>query len=933
LFSRSVIALVAVLGAALFLTAPARVLAETDHETCLECHGDAELEGSRNGSAISCFVDAKAFERSIHRGVNCSSCHTDVSADDLPHADDLAPVECGTCHDDAQTDFDIGIHGTMLAQRAPYAPSCTECHGKHDILSAQDPTAPTYKINVPALCGSCHREGAPVARTYDIPQKDILENYSESIHGQGLFQKGLIVTAACADCHDAHKILPHTNPLATTSPRNIAETCMRCHARIEQVHAKIIRGELWEKTPGAVPACTDCHVPHKVRKEILSITLSNRDCLSCHADPSLHRTSPAGEIEAMYVDAAVVEASVHTNMPCVKCHSDVDPRLRRPCEPSGKVDCSNCHEKISSEYFAGGHGEARARGETRAPDCTNCHGDHDVKDHTKEDAPTFRAAVPALCGECHREGGAATEAASLSQGGAVFADYSTSVHGRGLSEKGLLPSAVCIDCHGAHGVLKHTDARSSVHPKNVAATCASCHRGIYKEFVQSIHFSADGSKQNLPNCTRCHSAHTIAQVEQDAFMEEVTAQCGSCHAELAETYLDTMHGKAYTLGYTEAAKCSDCHGAHGILAVNDPGSAVGPRHVVDTCRKCHDDATARFTGYLTHATHHDPQKYPILYYTYWAMTLLLVGVFGFFGLHTALWLPRSFRAMVARRRREATETAERYWIVRFSPVQRFTHLLVIVSFLSLATTGMMLRFSGLPWTEALASILGGVKGAGIIHRVAATITFGYFALHLTTLARLKKRRRLTLRDLTLGPGSMMFNRKDLRDFVGTMKWFFGKGPRPEYGRFTYWEKFDYLAVFWGVAIIGTSGLMLWFPELFTRFLPGWLINVATIVHSDEALLAVGFIFTVHFFNTHLRPEAFPMDMVVFTGRVPLAEYKADRPAEYAELVRTGELKKRVTTDGPSPRLVTLARIFGYTFLAVGVTLIILIISSLVFGYR
>jgi cytochrome b subunit of formate dehydrogenase len=102
-----------------------------------------------------------------------------------------------------------------------------------------------------------------------------------------------------------------------------------------------------------------------------------------------------------------------------------------------------------------------------------------------------------------------------------------------------------------------------------------------------------------------------------------------------------------------------------------------------------------------------------------------------------------------------------------------------------------------------------------------------------------------------GKTSLMFNAQDLKDFQDTMKWFFGRGDRPSYGRWTYWEKFDYLAVFWGVPVIGLSGLMLWLPEFFTQFFPGWLINVATIVHSDEALLAAGFIFTIHFFNTHL----------------------------------------------------------------------------------
>ncbi len=120
--------------------------------------------------------------------------------------------------------------------------------------------------------------------------------------------------------------------------------------------------------------------------------------------------------------------------------------------------------------------------------------------------------------------------------------------------------------------------------------------------------------------------------------------------------------------------------------------------------------------------------------------------------------------------------------------------------------------------------------------------------------------------------------------LGSIKWFFGLGPRPAYGRYTYWEKFDYFAVFWGVMVIGSTGFVLWFPELLTRVLPGWSINVATIVHSDEALLAVGFIFTIHFFNTHFRPDKFPMDPVIFTGRMTLEELKHDKPDEYAELV-------------------------------------------------
>jgi predicted CXXCH cytochrome family protein len=903
---------------------------EWDDDTCLDCHDDPEFTKERGGREISLHVDYDAFKSSTHGGVPCIECHADASDD---HPETLQRVHCGGCHGDVQLDFDASIHGQALAHEAPFAPRCRDCHGPaHAVRSSQDSGAPTYKTNVPYLCGRCHREGAPVASTYEIGEHNIIENYSQSIHGEGLFKKGLIVTATCNDCHSSHFVLPHTEPRSSISPRNIARTCMKCHSRIEDVHEQVIRGELWEAQPGAIPACTDCHLPHKVRKEVVTLTVSDRDCLKCHERPDVFKVAGADTL-SMTVDKREIDHSVHENIPCVKCHADIDPRRHRPCETAGTVDCSNCHAKISEEYAASGHGQNHALGVAAAPYCTTCHGSHGTRRHTDERALTFRASVPDLCGQCHGEGRQAAHVAELSQPAALV-DYSTSVHGRGLTEKGLLPSAICIDCHGSHMILGHKDERSSVNASAIAATCAVCHRGIYKDYIRSIHYAPDGMRDGhaLPNCARCHSSHTIGEVERDAFVTEVTEQCGSCHEHLAETYLDTMHGKAYTLGYLDAAKCSDCHGAHLILANDDPASTVGFRNIVGTCQKCHDDANERFTGYLTHATHHDPERYPVLYYTYWAMTGLLISVFSFFGVHTLMWLPRSFRAM-RERRKHAREEETRYYVQRFTSPQRWTHLFVIVSFLSLAVTGMMLKFSGLAWTRFVADVLGGVRHAGVIHRTAAVVTFGYFTFHLISLLRLKRKRRLSWMELAFGKNSLMFNRKDWSDFWGTMKWFWGKGPRPQYGRWTYWEKFDYLAVFWGVAVIGLSGLMLWFPEFFTKFVPGYVINVATIVHSDEALLAVGFIFTIHFFNTHLRPEAFPMDTAIFTGLTGFKEYKKDRPDAIEDLRERGDLRKYVVTRKISRRRAIAIRVFGYTALAVGVLIIGLIIYSVLFGYK
>jgi cytochrome b subunit of formate dehydrogenase len=270
--------------------------------------------------------------------------------------------------------------------------------------------------------------------------------------------------------------------------------------------------------------------------------------------------------------------------------------------------------------------------------------------------------------------------------------------------------------------------------------------------------------------------------------------------------------------------------------------------------------------------------------------------------------------------------------VRFTRLQRTLHACMIVSFLCLALTGLSLKFSYTSWAAALSRLLGGFQTAGFIHRAAALVMFGTFVTHIWDLYRLKKHEYGSWRALLFGPNTMLPTPTDVKQFVATMKWFVGAGPRPRYGRWTYWEKFDYFAVFWGIFIIGSTGLTLWFPILFTRILPGSFINVATIIHSDEALLATGFIFTVHFFNTHLRPEKFPMDTTVFTGHVPLAELKRDKPLEYEALVASGQLEAHLEEPQP-PIVVKTVRVFAWIALSIGFGIVVWIIYAMLFAYR
>ena len=228
--------------------------------------------------------------------------------------------------------------------------------------------------------------------------------------------------------------------------------------------------------------------------------------------------------------------------------------------------------------------------------------------------------------------------------------------------------------------------------------------------------------------------------------------------------------------------------------------------------------------------------------------------------------------------------------LRFQRRHMLLHMTVIISFLGLSLTGLPLKFSDQPWAKTLMSFYGGAENAGLLHRGCAILTFYYFfgaiVMSFDFLFVSKNVKGNFLQRL-FGPESLCPNLRDIKDVVGMVRWFLFRGPKPTFERWTYWEKFDFLAVFWGMFAIGGSGLMLWFPELFGAFLPGWAFNVATIVHSDEALLATGFIFTVHFFNTHGRPEKFPMDFVIFNGQISKEEFIEERGDQWKRYEEAG----------------------------------------------
>jgi len=566
------------------------------------------------------------------------------------------------------------------------------------------------------------------------------------------------------------------------------------------------------------------------------------------------------------IPAAAMAASVHGQNACTSCHveiTDLTKHMKGEVKV-GKVQCVRCHKREAAEWNNSVHA-AKGIG------CADCHTDIHTVSHWNRD----KRRVLALCVRCHKD----------------ERGFITSVHGKGVLA-GNQDSAACNDCHTLHAIQPLGDPKSKANREFHTKVCLKCHAN--EELVKRNHINA------------------VA----------------------VESYLSSYHGKNYRLGFPErVAGCADCHTAHGILPPSDPKSSVNEENLVKTCGKCHKGDTKLFTKFYAHGEHNDREKYPILFYTFIAMTGLLVSTFAVFWLHTLLWMIRGF----VENREKAAELESGHFHAmadghkqyrRFKRRHIFMHILVIVSFLGLSLTGLPLKFSDQAWAKVLMNLYGGSANAGFIHRCCAGITFVYFSMALFLSVHflfIRKDLKGNVLQRLFGPDSLMPNLRDINDVVGMVRWFLFKGPKPKFERWTYWEKFDFIAVFWGMFAIGGSGLMLWFPEFFGHFLPGWAFNVATIIHSDEALLATGFIFSVHFFNTHGRPEKFPMDFVIFNGQMSKHEFIEERGDQWERYEKEGitEEFKAEKTSGVAYDF--LVKGFGFIALFIGLSLLALMI--------
>jgi len=595
--------------------------------------------------------------------------------------------------------------------------------------------------------------------------------------------------------------------------------------------------------------------------------------------------------------------------------------IARAADPSVvSRNCQSCHSDAlyTASFPASAHGRNT---------CASCHTDiTDLRHHMTGEAKPR----PVNCGSCHRD---------------IVSRFRRDVHY-------IKQNFQCRDCHqDIHSIGKSTGDIKLAVDEN----CTKCHN---REDYALLGHSGALRKGNADaaTCTDCHGLHNPPyydpSLERDkaAARENYTRRCRSCHADskmakrnrfstkTVATYDESYHGKVLNIGFPQrVAGCADCHRGHNILSKTDRSSAMHPDNMKTACKACHKGIHDRFVAFAAHPDPLDAKRFPILYWTNFFMIALLGGTFAFFWLHTILWWRRTYCDKCCEGKAGFTEKTilpecrDERQIQRFPVRDRIMHVLLILSFFTLVMTGFPLKYYDSPWAKILINLWGGAYRAGIFHRIAALVLCGLFLYTLWLSLRFlfpKRDFRGSLRRL-FGPDSLCPNLKDVKDVIGMFKWFFGKGDMPKFDRWTYWEKFDFFAVFWGMTAIGGSGFMLWFPEAFSYIFPGWMINVATVVHSEEAFLAAIFIFTVHFFNNHLVPNKFPLEPNVFTGRYRLEAMRHERPLEYERLVAQGRLDA-MKREGPGFWTQLFASAFGLASLMLGLFLTVLIFWAALF---
>ena len=633
-----------------------------------------------------------------------------------------------------------------------------------------------------------------------------------------------------------------------------------------------------------------------------SRALENGDCLDCHGDSGIlswsneeraSNVTPGGpetpeRVAApfpgiiLYVDPEKYKTSVHADLSCTDCHADVKglPHTAR----LNAVDCSGCHSEAAAVYAKSRHvvGRKKMAG-IEAPRCSDCHGAHAISRSNLSTSPVYFRNIAETCTRCHGSKEVIERGGIAIPGAARM--YQKSIHNIAIVEKGLNKSATCVDCHGAHDLKDRFDPSSPIYRTNVPETCGKCHYGVFTIFRESVHGVAFyRGVPDAPGCTDCHGEHEIRRAEDPrspvSFMAVSEKTCPSCHAaeKLAERYgvetgkvkgyRESFHGLSQRLGDRTVANCSSCHGVHEIFRTADPRSTVNPKNLPVTCGQCHPGATENFAKGNIHAGAGGiggSVKFWVERIYIW----LIVVVIGGMLLHNGADYLRKMRILY----RERTETWTHPGYERLNRSERLQHFLTLSSFFVLVVTGFALKFKwALPFLSDEANV--SLRSNG--HRAAALVMVGTSIYHVFYAVFTARGRDQLAR--------MIPRWQDALDVVAMMKFYAGiTDHRPKFGRYTYVEKAEYLALVWGTIVMIVTGFMLWFENETLKRIPMWGLDVVTLIHYYEAWLATLAIFVWHLYYVVINPDFAPMSFTWIDGKISRHHMEHEHPLELEEI--------------------------------------------------
>ncbi len=625
----------------------------------------------------------------------------------------------------------------------------------------------------------------------------------------------------------------------------------------------------------------------------------NETCLGCHGEPGMTGTNARGEEISLTVLKATVDSSIHSTAACVDCHTDLAGTKEYPHkEKVAPVDCGTCHSDVMAVFKNSAHGTA-APSNPNAPSCASCHGNHHILPDSNPLSSVSPMNLPKTCSNCH------SRLAIKTDPDIRIADsydrYMRGIHAQGLA-KGIGSAASCNDCHGMHDLRKASDPKSLVNKMNIPTTCAKCHNDIYIQYSRGI------------------------------------------------------HGKALAAGILDAPNCTDCHGEHEILEINDPHSPVNNANIADyVCSKCHNDpritekyglAKGQFSSYQDsyhglavkggsvkaancascHQAHEIlPASNPASSINKDNLTATCQkchprATLAFATSYTHATAQAEFNKLDTTVRviyivaivliiggmlAHNTIIVSRYIIEkhrqnkaqptveRFSGSMVFQHLVVTGAFMTLVVTGFALRYPNEWWVKVLNFVGIFEDVRGVIHRIAAILLI-YISIHHALFLLATRRGKEEFKALLPAKDDLTNFQKNIRFFLGRSK------ESPKFDRYDYTEKAEYWALVWGTFIMALTGFVLWFPTFFTSFLPAWTVKIAETVHLYEAWLATLAIAVFHFFFVIFHPDQYPMSLTWITGKMTVDSCQHHHPLWYERIASEEKQRKEAEAKTKEP---------------------------------